>query len=52
MKIATSLALAGLVSDEELSSEYIIPAALDERVAKVVAAAVIDAARKTGVSRI
>ena len=51
MKVATSLALAGLVSDEELSEEYIIPAALDKRVASVVAEAVIKAARETGVAR-
>ena len=52
MKIATSRALASLVSDEELSEEYIIPAALDKRVADVVAAAVIKAARDTGVARV
>ena len=51
MKIATSRALASLVSDEELSEEYIIPAALDKRVADVVAAAVIKAAKETGVAR-
>ena len=51
MKIATSRALASLVSDEELSEEYIIPAALDKRVAEAVAAAVMRAARDTGVSR-
>ena len=52
MKIATSRALASLVSDEELSEDYIIPAALDKRVAKVVAEAVIKAAKETGVARI
>ena len=52
MKIATSKALASLVSDEELSENYIIPAALDERVARVVADAVIKAAKETGVARI
>ena len=51
MKIATSRALASLVSDEELSEEYIIPAALDKRVAEAVAAAVMRAARDTGVAR-
>ena len=51
MKIATSRALASLVLDEELSEEYIIPAALDKRVAEAVAAAVMRAARDTGVSR-
>ncbi len=52
MKIATSRALAGLVSDEELSEDYIIPAALDKRVAPVVAEAVVKAAKETGVARI
>ena len=51
MKIATSHALAGLVSHEELSEDYIIPAALDKRVASVVAKAVIKAAEETGVAR-
>ena len=40
------------VSDEELNPEYIIPKAFDERVGKTVAAAVAEAARKTGVARI
>ena len=52
MKVATSKALASLVSDGELSEDYIIPAALDRRVASVVAEAVIKAARETGVARI
>ena len=52
MKVATSIALANLISDEELSEENIIPPALDKRVAEVVANAVIDAARKTGVARV
>ena len=52
MKIATSYALASLISDEELSEENIIPPALDKRVASVVAQAVIEAAKKTGVNRI
>lgn len=51
MKVATSYALASLISDEELSEDNIIVSALDERVAPAVAAAVIDAARKTGVAR-
>ena len=41
-----------LISDEELSAEYIIPRAFDERVGKTVAKAVYDAAVKSGVSRI
>ena len=52
MKIATSKALAGLVSDAELSEDYIIPAALDKRVVSVVAEAVVRAACETGVARI
>ena len=52
MKVATSFALASLIPDDELSAENIIPPALDKRVAKVVAQAVIDAAHKTGVARI
>ena len=52
MKIAAAKAIASLVSDEELSPEYIIPKAFDERVGKTVAKAVAEAARKTGVNRI
>ena len=51
MKIAAAYALAGLVSDSELSADYILPAAFDERVAPAVAAAVAEAARKSGVAR-
>ena len=51
MKIATSYALASLISEEELSEEYIIPSALDKRVSRVVADAVMRAAEETGVSR-
>ena len=52
MKLAASEAIASLVSDEELNPEYIMPAAFDERVGTSVAAAVAEAARKTGVARI
>ena len=52
MKIAAANALAGLISDEELSADYIIPKAFDPRVGKAVAAAVAEAARKSGVARI
>jgi len=52
MKLAAAMALAGLISDDELCEDYIIPKALDERVAKVVAEAVAEAARKTKVARI
>ncbi len=52
MKVAASDALAGLITDEELNADYIIPAAFDPRVGKTVAAAVAEAARRSGVSRI
>jgi malate dehydrogenase (oxaloacetate-decarboxylating) len=52
MKIAAAKAIAGLISDEELRSDYIIPAPFDSRVAPAVAAAVKEAAIKTGVNRI
>ncbi len=52
MKIAASYALSGLISEEELNEEYIIPAAFDPRVGKTVAKAVAEAARKSGVARI
>ena len=52
MKIAAANALAGLISDEELSADYIIPKAFDPRVGKAVAEAVAEAARKSGVARI
>ena len=52
MKMAAAEALAGLVSDEELSADYIIPAAFDKRVGPAVAKAVAEAARRTGVARI
>ena len=52
MKIAASRALAGLISDKELREDYIIPKAFDPRVAGAVAAAVAEAARKSGVARI
>ena len=52
MKMAAAMALAGLISDDELSEDYIIPAAFDPRVGPAVARAVAEAARKTGVARI
>ena len=51
MKIAAAEAIAGLISDEELTADYIIPSAFDPRVGKTVAAAVAEAAKKTGVAR-
>ena len=52
MKMAAALALAGLISDEELNEDYIIPKAFDPRVGPAVAAAVSEAARRSGVARI
>ena len=52
MKVATSYALASLIPESELSETNIIPSALDKRVARVVADAVIKAARETGVARV
>ena len=52
MKLAAAYAISGLVTDEELNENYIIPKAFDERVAKTVSKAVAEAAIKTGVSRI
>ncbi len=52
MKMAASYAIASLVSDEELNSEYILPKAFDKRIADVVAKAVAKAAKDSGVARI
>ncbi|WP_458412239.1 NAD(P)-dependent malic enzyme [Schinkia sp. CFF1] len=51
MKVAAVNAIAGLITDEELSSDYVIPAPFDTRVAPAVAAAVAKAAIETGVAR-
>lgn len=51
MKIAASYAIAGLVSDEDISSEYILPNALDKRIGKAVAQAVTEAAKKSGAAK-
>ena len=50
MKMAAAEALANLISDEELSEDYIIPKAFDKRVGPAVAAAVAEAARRSGVA--
>ena len=52
MKVAAAKALASLISEDELSPEYIIPAAFDPRVKDAVAKAVAEAARQSGVARI
>lgn len=52
MKIAAAKALAGLISDEELNANYIIPAAFDPRVKDAVASAVKQAAYDSGVARL
>ncbi len=51
MKVATSKALASLIPDDELNEENIIPSALNKEVATVVAKAVVEAAKLTGVAR-
>lgn len=52
MKVAAAYAIAGLVDDSELNSEYILPQPFDPRIKDTVAHAVAEAARKTGVARI
>ena len=52
MKVAAAEAIASMISDEELSPEYIIPKAFDKRVGSAVAKAVAEAAKRTGVARI
>ena len=52
MKLAAAMAIAELISDEERSADYIIPKPFDPRVGKAVAAAVAEAARRSGVARI
>ena len=52
MKIAAARAIASIITDEELSEDYIIPNSLDSRVVEAVAAAVAQAARDTGVARV
>ena len=51
-KMAAAMALANLISEEELSADYIIPKAFDKRVGPAVAKAVAEAARASGVARL
>lgn len=51
MKAAAAYAIADIVAPEELTPDYILPAAFDKRVGPAVAKAVAEAARKSGVSR-
>ena len=51
MKRAAAYAIAGLIGEDELNEDYILPAAFDPRVGKAVAAAVAEAARRSGVAR-
>ena len=52
MNVAASYAIAGLVTEDRLSENYILPDALDKRIGKAVAAAVTEAARKSGVAQL
>ena len=52
MKLAAAKAIAGIVSDAELSEDYVMPNALDKRIGAAVAKAVAQAARESGVARI
>lgn len=52
MNVAASYAIAGLVTEDKLSEDYILPDALDKRIGKAVAAAVTEAARKSGVAQL
>ena len=51
MKVAAAKAIASIVKDDELNEEYIIPDAFNKEVAKAVADAVAECARKSGVTK-
>src|SRR3977135_975422 len=51
MKLAAANAIAGIITEEELNAEYIVPSVFDKRVAEAVARAVEDAAYQSGVAR-
>lgn len=52
MKVAAAYAIAGIISDEEVNEDYIIPGAFDSRIVDSVSKAVAKAARETGVARV
>lgn len=52
MNVAASYAIAGLITEDRLSEDYILPDALDKRIGKAVAAAVTEAARRSGVAQL
>ena len=52
MKIAAARAISGLVSDDEISADYILPAPFDKRIAETVSAAVMKAAKQSKVAQI
>lgn len=52
MKLASAYAIANYIEEDELNEEFIIPSALDKKVADAVSEAVINAAKKSGVARI
>jgi malate dehydrogenase (oxaloacetate-decarboxylating) len=51
MKIAAAKAIQGIIADDELSSEYVIPSVFDQRTGPAVAKAVMEAAYQTGMAR-
>ena len=51
MKLAAVYAIAGLIADDELTPDYVIPDPFDPRVASHVAKAVAEAAMETGVAQ-
>ena len=52
MKIAAAEAIAGVIGDDEIREDYVIPEAFDKRVGPAVAKAVAEAAKSSGVARI
>lgn len=52
MKVAAAYAIASMIPEHDLKEDYVIPDALDKRVAEEVAKAVAEAAKRSGVARI